>query len=99
MCPICDHICDDALVLQIHVNEAHDQPSVHTITTTSDKFYAQELERRDRMKRRYEEEQQQKQTTSAISYEQLQEDEDARIARLLQEEEDAQSFEEFQVQI
>jgi len=95
ICPICDEIFYDPLVLQIHVNEDHDHTSVHTTASSSDKLYAQELERRERMKLQYE---QQQQTASAISYEELQ-DEDAQIARLLQEEENAQSFEEFQVRI
>jgi hypothetical protein len=95
-CPICDGIFSDPLVLQIHVNEDHDQTSVHRpATTSSDNLYAQDLERRERMKLQYE--QQQQQTASAISYEDFLEDEDAQIARLLQEEENAQSFEEFQV--
>ncbi|CAF0752274.1 unnamed protein product [Adineta steineri] len=92
-CPICDKIFHDTLVLQIHVNEDHDNTSVYT---TSDNLYAQELERRDRMKIKHQQE-----TASAISYEQLEEqdnddNDDARIARMLQEEENAQSFEEFQ---
>jgi hypothetical protein len=37
------------------------------------------------------------QTASGISSEELQADEDAQIARMLQEEENIQSFEEFQV--
>ncbi len=96
-CPFCDKIFYDPLVLQIHVNEDHDHTSVHTTASSSDRLYAQELERRERMKLQYEQQQQQ-QTASAISYEELQ-DEDAQIARLLQEEENAQSFEEFQVRI
>jgi uncharacterized C2H2 Zn-finger protein len=91
-CPICNKIFHDSLVLQIHVNEDHDQTPVHT---TSDNLYAQELARRERMKIQYEQHRQD--TASAISYEQLQEDEDAQIARMLQEEENTQSFEEFQV--
>ena len=103
ICPICDTLFPDPLVLQIHVDEDHDQNSVHTTaratasttTTTSDQLYAQELERRERMKDRYE----RQQTASAISYEDMPEDQDAQIARLLQEEENAQSFQEFQVRI
>jgi hypothetical protein len=94
-CPICDEIFDDHQVLQIHVNEVHDHTPVHTpstATTTSDNLYAQELARRERMKIQYEQ-----QTASAISYERLEENDDAHIARMLQEEENAQSFEEFQV--
>lgn len=98
ICPMCDNIFYDPLVLQIHVNEDHDQISAHTTTTTtatsSDSLYAQELERREQMKRKYDHQQH---TACATSYEQFSEDEDARIARLLQEEENAQSFEEFQV--
>jgi len=95
-CPICDQIFVDSQVLQIHVNEDHDHSPVHTTaTTSSDSLYAQELARREQMKIRYEQEKEQ-QIASAISYEQLQEDEDAQIARMLQEEENAQSFEEFQ---
>lgn len=94
-CPICDKIFHDPLVLQIHVNDDHDHTPVHTTTTTSDSLYAQELARRERMKNQYEQHRQE--AASAISYEQLQEDEDAQIARMLQEEENAQSFEEFQV--
>ena len=94
ICPICDKTFPDPLVLQIHVNEDHDHVPVHTPVkaTTSDHLYAQELERRERMKNQYEQ-----QTASAVSYEDFTEDEDARIARLLQEEENTQSFEEFQV--
>lgn len=88
ICPICDKLYPDPLVLEIHINEEHDYPTVHntqpSATTVSDQLYAQELERRERMKINYE------QRTDSF------EDEDARIARLLQEEENAQSFEEFQ---
>ncbi|CAF1112538.1 unnamed protein product [Rotaria sordida] len=94
-CPLCNEIFYDPLVLQIHVNEDHDHLSVHrttaTTTTASDSLHAQELERRERMKNQY-----QQQAISETSYEQLQEGEDARIARMLQEEENAQSFEDFQ---
>lgn len=100
ICPICDRLFLDPLVLQIHVNEDHDQNSVHTtaMTTTataasSDHLYAQQLERQERMKGHYE----RQQSTSVISHEDRPEDQDAQIARLLQEEEDAQSFQEFQV--
>jgi predicted nucleotide-binding protein (sugar kinase/HSP70/actin superfamily) len=95
-CPICDEIFYDPHVLQIHVNEVHDNIPVHRpTTTTSDNLYAQELARRERMKIQYA--QHQNQTASAISYEQLEENDDAQIARMLQEEENAQSFQEFQV--
>ncbi|UJR28313.1 hypothetical protein I4U23_009557 [Adineta vaga] len=93
-CPICDKIFYDPLVLQIHVNEDHDHSAVNT---TSDSLYAQELARRERMRSQYN--QQRQQTASTISYGNLEDEEesdDARIARLLQEEENAQSFEEFQ---
>ncbi|CAF0817583.1 unnamed protein product [Rotaria sp. Silwood1] len=95
-CPLCNKIYYDPLVLQIHVNEDHDHISVNrttttTTTTASDSLYAQELERRERMKNQY-----RQQATSEISYEYLQDDEDTQIARMLQEEENAQSFEEFQ---
>lgn len=102
ICPICDKIYGDPLVLQIHVNEDHDQTSVHTLstaaaaaTTVSDSLYAQDLARRERMKHQYE----QQKSNPEISHEDLQENEDAIIARMLQDEEDAQSFEEFQVNI
>jgi hypothetical protein len=91
-CPICDKIFYDPLVLQIHVNEEHDRTTVHT---TSDSLYAQELARREKMRSQYEQHRQD--TASAIPYEDLQEDDDAQIARMLQEEENAQSFNEFQV--
>ncbi|CAF3397569.1 unnamed protein product [Rotaria socialis] len=99
-CPLCNKRCYDPLVLQIHVNEVHDQvpvqisesqPPPPTAAATSDSLYAQDLERRERMKRQYEQ-----QATSEVCVEQWQEDEDAHIARMLQEEENAQSFEEFQ---
>ncbi|CAF0800830.1 unnamed protein product [Adineta ricciae] len=90
-CPICNKIFYDPLVLEIHVNEEHDQSSVHT---TSDSLYAQELARREQMSSQYERYKQD--VASAISYEDLPEDDDAQIARLLQDEENAQSFEEFQ---
>lgn len=95
ICPICDKLFPDPMVLQIHVNEDHDQNPVHTTTTTttSDQLFAQELERRERMKVQYAQEH----TASVVSYEDLPEDADAQIARLLQEEENAQSFQEFQV--
>ena len=105
ICPLCDKLFLDPLVLQIHVNEDHDQNSVHTTatasarpsttttTTASDQLYAQELERRERMQVKY----QRQQSASAQSYEDGFEDPDAQIARLLQEEENEQSFREFQV--
>ena len=92
-CPLCDQIFDDPQVLQIHVDQAHDSPSASA--TTSDSLYAQDLARRERMKTEYE---QQRAAESATSNEDLLEDEDTRIARMLQEEEDAQSFAEFQVE-
>lgn len=100
-CPICDKVFDDSIILQIHVNEEHDQNPVHTSsaaasarskTTVSDSLYAQDLERRQRMKHKHEEESQ-----AEASAEPSQEDQDAIIARMLQEEENAQSFEEFRV--
>jgi hypothetical protein len=95
ICPICDKLFFDPLVLQIHVDEDHDHNSVHTTAspTTSDQLYAQELDRRERMKHQYE----QQNSASAVSYNDMLESEDAQIARLLQEEENAQSFTEFQV--
>ena len=84
ICPLCDKIYLDPLDLLIHINEEHDFQPVHTNQTTSDQFYAQELERRERMQREYE------QKTDSF------EDEDAKMARLLQEEENAQSFQDFQ---
>ena len=99
ICPICDKVYFDPLVLQIHINEdhEHDDGSVQTTasTTTSDQLYAQELDRRERMRQQY----QQQNTASAIVYDDSIESEDAQIARLLQEEENAQSFQEFQVGI
>ena len=91
ICPLCDQIFDDPLALQIHVNEDHDQNSTNE-ATTSDSLYAQDLIRRERMKLHYEQSQ-----ASAVSLKQLQEDEDALMAHMLYEEENARSFEEFQV--
>ena len=93
ICPICDKFFPDPLVLQFHIEEDHEQNSVDT--TASDQLYAQELDRRERMKKQYE----QQNTASAVSYDENMDSEDAQIARLLQEEENAQSFEEFQVGI
>ena len=94
-CPLCNDTFDDPHILEIHVNEIHDSSSEQSTVRTSDSFHDQDLERRKRMKLHYE--QHREQTASALSHEELQEDEDARIARLLQDEEDAQSFEDFQV--
>jgi hypothetical protein len=97
ICPICDKLFFDPLVLEIHINEDHEHDSAHTTapTTASDQLYAQELDRRERMRHQYE----QQNTASAITYDDTIESEDAQIARLLQEEENAQSFQEFQVRI
>lgn len=98
ICPICNKTFYDPLVLQIHVDEDHDHSTVskktatRLNTTVEDSLYAQDLDRREQMKRQYEQ-----QKASEIFHDDPQEDDDARIARMLQEEEDAQSFEEFQV--
>ena len=91
ICPLCNQVFYDPLILQVHVNEDHNQNSASGMTT-SDSLYAQDLVRRERMKIQYEQSR-----ISVVSFKQLQEDEDARIARMLHEEENAQLFEEFQV--
>ena len=92
-CPLCDQTFDQPEVLQIHFEQVHDSPTAQT--TASDSLYAQDLARRERMKNDHE---QQRLAESAVFNEDSLEDDDTRIARMLQDEEDAQSFAEFQVE-
>lgn len=95
LCPICEQVFHDTSVLQIHVNEEHLSNSAESAAlVSSDSLYAQDLERRDKMKQQYERE---NQTTSIVTDDEVVEDEDMMIARLLQDEENARSFKEFQV--
>lgn len=86
-CPICDQSFADAQLVEIHFTEVHDGSS----RTTSNSIDEQLVERQKRMRKEYEEEYNNRAMTM--------EDEDEMIARLLQEEEEAQSFEQFQVKV
>ena len=83
-CPLCDEAFDNSHLVEIHFNEVHDRP-----TNDVDPFAQQLAERQKRLKKNYENEKNDENI----------EDEDAMIARLLQEEEDVQSFQDFQVEI
>ena len=88
-CPLCDQGFADSQLVEIHFNEVHDRSSSQR--TTADPFAEQLADRQKRMRTRYERDRDDEVQSPIV------EDEDAMIARLLQEEEDAQSFQQFQV--
>ena len=93
-CPLCDQIYQDPLILQIHVNEEHDECSAASNSNRYTNFEVQKQVVHNKAKQRHDG----NHVTNAIMIDDdNNEDEDALIARLLQEQEDAESFAEFQV--
>jgi hypothetical protein len=90
-CPLCDETFEDPAIVELHVNAVHDNDSGKE---ASNSLHTQDVERRRSMKIQYEHH---KQATSTMSDEHILDDDDAILARLLQEEENFQSFEAFQV--